>query len=252
MTINYPDAAQIPALRQIWISCFGDTDAFLDNFFGTAFSPDRCRCITVDGQIAAVLYWLPVFCEGVSFAYLYAIATHPEYRNRGLCRQLMADTEAVLKDRGYAGALLRPQNEDLARMYRSMGYEYCTCIAAFEAVASNTPAPIRKITGSEYAALRRRLLPPGAVVQEQENMAFLETQAALYAGAGFLAAVDLTGGNVRCQEFLGNRACAPDLLCALNVPSGSFRTCGKDAPFVMGKFLAPGCPKPTYFGLPFD
>ena len=252
MRINFPDTDQQAALRRTWSACFGDTEAFLDNFFGTAFSPDRCRCIMDGNQVASVLYWFPTICNGVPLAYLYAIATHPHYRNKGLCRRLMADTEESLLAQGYAGTLLRPQNEGLARMYRSMGYEYCTCVAEFEASASDTPAPVRKISGIAYAALRRALLPAGAVVQEGENLTFLETQATLFAGDGFLAALDLSDGGFRCQEFLGDREKAPGLLRALGIPKGTFRTCGDAVPFVMEKCLPPHCPKPTYFGLPFD
>jgi hypothetical protein len=58
MRIEYPREDQIPELRKLWKAAFGDTEAFLDQFFGTAFSLDRCRCIGTGEQIVAALYWL--------------------------------------------------------------------------------------------------------------------------------------------------------------------------------------------------
>ena len=51
MTIDKPNADQIAGLRQLWKEAFGDEEAFLDDFFGTGFSPDRCRCITIENDI---------------------------------------------------------------------------------------------------------------------------------------------------------------------------------------------------------
>ena len=57
MTINAPIPRQIPQLKALWQQAFGDTAAFIDNFFATGFAPVRCRCLTLDGDVAAALYW---------------------------------------------------------------------------------------------------------------------------------------------------------------------------------------------------
>ena len=64
MIINAPDSAQIPALRRLWQQAFGDSEQFLDIFFETAYSPDRCRCVIVDDQLAAALYWFDCGYQG--------------------------------------------------------------------------------------------------------------------------------------------------------------------------------------------
>ena len=80
MIIDYPAENAIPQLRGLWKEAFGDEDAFLDAFFATGFSPDRCRCVTVDGQLAAALYWFDCSWEEKPLAYLYAVATGKAYR----------------------------------------------------------------------------------------------------------------------------------------------------------------------------
>ena len=64
---------EISSLRRLWKEAFGDTDEFLDAFFSTGFSPDRCRSITMEGETAAAAYWLPCVCQGQPFAYIYAV-----------------------------------------------------------------------------------------------------------------------------------------------------------------------------------
>ena len=81
---------------QKWV----DEDAFLDTFFSVAFSPDRCRCILDHENLQAVLYWFDATCENQKFAYLYAVATDPASRGRGLCRMLMEDTRRYTDLRG--------------------------------------------------------------------------------------------------------------------------------------------------------
>ena len=55
MTIDYPSAGQVPQLKALWKRAFGDGDEFLTPFFEIAYAPDRCRCATIEGNVAAML-----------------------------------------------------------------------------------------------------------------------------------------------------------------------------------------------------
>ena len=107
---------------------------------------------------------------------------------------------------------------------------------------------MRQVLPSEYAALRRRYLPKGGVVQENGAVEYLAAGAQLYAGADFLLAEEDGFG----LELLGNRAAAPGILAALGYDIGTFRTPGNDVPFAMFRPLREAVPAPTYFGLSFD
>lgn len=251
MTIDHPRSCQLPQLRSLWKAAFGDTDDFLDQFFSTAYHPQRCRCITLDGTVAAALYWFDVTCREEKMAYLYAVATHPNARGQGLCRRLMEDVRNLLSDRGYAAILLVPQEEPLVGMYAKMGYRPATGVAAFYASPA-AALPLKKISAAEYGALRRALLPPGGVLQEAENLTFLATQAEFYAGADFVAAVTADGDHLHCHELLGSRSAAAGIVAALNCRSGFFRVPGEEIPFAMIQKLKNNCPDPQYFGLAFD
>ena len=252
MKIDCPTPASVPALRQLWKAAFGDTEGFLDCFFDTAFSPHRCRCVTVDGEIAAALYWFDVTCREQPMAYIYAVATAPAWREQGYCRALMEDTHRHLAALGYAGALLVPDGNALSRMYAGLGYKPCTTVSELVCAASEDPAPMHRIDREEYARLRRRLLPPGGVIQEGENLAFLERQATFYAGLGFLLAAFPEDDTLVGLELLGNAAEAPGILMALGLAYGRFRIPGGDEPFAMFLPLSPEAEAPGYFGLAFD
>lgn len=252
MNIICPDESRIPGLRRLWKAAFGDTDAFLDDFFTYAYGDDRCRCIEEDGRITAALYWFDCALEGAKLAYVYAVATDPAHRGRGLCKALMADTAEHLKTAGYQGILLVPQESGLIHMYAGMGYTLCTNVDEFHVMAADAPIPFRRVGPTRFARQRKALLPPGGVIQEGENVLFLNAQATLCMGEGWAAAAAEADGMLWCPEFLGDPALAPGLVKALGYREGSFRVPGDGRPFAMFRPLAKDCPVPAYFGLAFD
>ncbi len=253
MKIDKPQDSQWSQLRSLWQEAFSDTDAFLDGFGETAFSADRCRIATVDGRIAAALYWFECCYLGKRLAYLYAVATGKEYRGQGICHRLMEDTHRHLKQLGYAGAILVPGSESLFAFYERMGYRKCTNIREIRCTASDAAVWVERINKAEYAKLRRQLLPKNAVVQEAENLDFLETHSAFYKGKDFVLAAFGEGNTLIGVELLGNAKTAPGIVNALGFERGMFRTCGGDKPFAM-YFSLDGSklPPPAYFGIAYD
>ena len=251
MSVLYPSEHLIPGLRNLWKKAFGDTDEFLDLFFSTAYAPDRCRCIAEGENVQSVLYWFDCFLEDQKLAYIYAVSTDPACRGRGLCRTVMEDTMEVLRARGYAGAILLPQEEWLIAMYAGMGFEPCTTVTEKWFPAGEELSACR-IDETEYAALRRVYLPDGGVIQEGENMAFLAGMAKFYKGENFIAAVTTDGEELWCPEFLGDQTAFPGLVKMLDFPAGRARMPGKERQFAMFRSLAKEGKKPSYFGLVFD
>ena len=251
MRIDHPTREDIPGLRKLWKIAFGDTDEFLDRFFSLSFSPARCRCIMAEDEVAAAHYWFDCTCAGQKFAYLYAVATHPAHRGKGLCRALMADARELLAAQGYHGLILVPQDAPLIAMYKKLGFTGCTAVTEFTAPAEE-PIPMRRLTTAEYSAARQELLPPGGMVQEAENLALLASYAWFFAGQDWIAAVSAEKGKLRCHELLGNPDAAYGITAALGCREGSFRVPGQDLPFAMYLPLTEDCVKPGYFGLALD
>ena len=252
MRIDQPTPEDVPQLRQLWKKAFADGDDYLDIFFSHAFDPARCRCITENGQVLAALYWFRVSCNNQKFAYLYAIATDTDHRGKGLCRMLVENTKQLLTADRFCGALLVPDGDGLAGMYRKMGFEFCASIEEFPCCASDVPVSFRRIDGTEYARLRRNYLPENAVIQEGENLALLNKLCEFYAGEDWIAAVSIQKNSLHCSEFLGNTGAAPGLLAALGCTRGNFRVPGNLIPFAMHCSLQPEAVIPQYFAFAFD
>lgn len=249
MKIDHP--AGTAALRSLWKQAFGDTDAFLDSFFSTAFAPDRCLQAAKDGALAAALYWFDCEAEGRKIAYIYAVATDKNFRRQGICHKLMGKVHEILKNRGYSGTILVPGEPALEDFYAPMGYRACTQLREVFCARGPELVPLRPIDGAEYARLRRELLPPGAVLQEGESLSFLAAQAEFYAGTHLLLAARWEGETLFGLELLGDITAAPGILTTLGCARGQFRTPGQGRPFAMYRPLD-DAPAPTYFGFAFD
>ena len=252
MRIDAPTIAHISALRAVWKEAFWDSDEFLDSFFTKAFSPDRSRCVFEDDQPVAMLYWFNQQCHGKPMAYLYAVATRQDRRNRGLCRALIADTHSHLTALGYAGVLLVPASRQLAEAYGTMGYQIATKVADVTCIAGTEAIQLRRIDGEEYMRLRNSLLPAGGAQLAEEHMAFLQAEADLYAGADFVLAAAREEDPLVGVELLGNHTAAPEILKTLGAGQGTFRIPGDEQNFAMYHCLDGVTPPPAYFGLAFQ
>lgn len=252
MIIDRPTKDQLPELCSLWCEAFGDTEEFFGIFQRTAYSEERCRCLTLDGSVAAALYWFDCECDGQRIAYLYAIATRAEHRGKGLCRALMENTHAQLRALGYTAALLVPSEPSLFGFYEKMGYKASSGIGELICRVADKKAVLTPIGKSEYATLRRAYLPEFSVIQENENLDFLAEQSSLYRGDGFLLASRIQDGKVFGLELLGDTRKASEIVAALGCAEGYFRTVGNDRPFAMIFALSEKCPHTTHFGFAFD
>lgn len=251
MTIDRPHDGCVPALKQLWQQAFGDPEAFTDGFFRTGFSPERCRCVFLDGTVAAALYWFDGQWREKRIAYLYAIATDRQFRNRGLCQALMEDTHTHLKKLGYAGAALVPADRALFSFYEKASYRPFCPMQKLQ-ITAGAPVCIRPINPAEYAKLRRAYLPENGIVQEGQTLSFLESYTRFYAGEGFICCCAREEDTVHFQEYLGDPAQLPGTVGALGRKQGTVRLRGGSEPFAMYRSLTEDTASPAYLGIALD
>ncbi len=242
----------IADLQKLWQEAFGDSKETVDAFFATGFSQDRCHYIVENNVPVSALYWFNCELSGCKLAYIYAIATLKSHRGKGLARRLMEEAHQILKEQGYAGAILVPGERELFSYYEKLGYRIVTKAAEFSAVATASPVFISRITPAEYATCRRKYLPEGSVLQERETLSYLATYAKFYKGEDFLLTATKQEDTLLVHEILGNTDYCSNILCALSCKVGRFRTVGLDRPFSMFLPLKESCPVPAYFGLALD
>ncbi len=249
MKLEHPKQADIPRLKNLWQEAFGDTADFIDCFFSAAYDQSRCMCVSEAGQILAAAHWLDCHGPEGKLAYIYGVATAKSARGRGLCHGLMEKIHEKLLQLGYAGAVLVPGEASLAELYGAMGYAFFSGKREFEACRGK-PTALRQIPADVFFALRKSFLPADAVLQEGENIRFLQAQASFAAGEDFLLAYTAAEGVLWGMELLGNGQRAPGILGTLGFEKGRFRTPGEEK-FAMYKPLLSDTP-PGWFGLAFD
>lgn len=238
----------LQGLKRLWQSAFHEPMEAIDGFFANAFSPDRCRYLTERGHPVSALYWFDCEYEGGKLAYIYAVATSPEHRGKGLASQLMEDTHAHLKALGYAGAVLKPAS-GLFPFYEQLGYVTSGYISRFAARAGSVPVRLEELSPVEYGLLRRTFLPKNGVRQEGITLNYLHTFAKFYACED--AIVCLSREEPVIFEYLGNPHSAPGFLAALGIQSAEIPTAGNEIPFSM--FYPLNCTKiPGYLGISLE
>lgn len=242
MTIEFrpPKQSEEGQLKELFTEAFHDA-WFTELFFEKGYSPERCFA-AVENEVLAALHWFDCSLRGKRAAYIYGIAAFEKQRGQGIGSRLIRSALAHL-EKCYDAVLLVPAEESLFGYYERFGFSAVSSISQ-ETISAGTPLPIRKLTVSEYAELRRRYLPENGVIQEGPALELLEGYADFYATDHALCAVS---GKV-VWELLGDQNDAPGILAALGKDDAIVRTPGEGQPFAMGV----GCDKSVYFGLALD
>ena len=241
----------ITELRGLWKKAFGDTEDFMDAFFKIAYDKNRCRYIRKDGKVVCALYWFDVDCRCRKMAYLYGVATDPQYRGQGLASYLIEKTCKELTEKNYSGVILVPGEQWLFEFYKRLDFYPCTTVDRFSCAAQGHGL-LRPVGREEYALLRRQLLPYRGVEQEGAFLELLESQYGLFAGEGFLLCAAVNGDQAYIPEYLGDKDKLPGVIAALGVRTANVCTPGDDRLFSMYRPLDETAPPPLYFGLAMD
>jgi len=124
--IRFVDRRDFPQILRIWQACFGDSEAYIRLFWDACFPLCRGLADEQDGTLAAMAFLLPgtLVYRGESHlaTYVYAVATLPEYRGRGIAAALMQRAANIAREEGQAALCLLPGSEGLYDYYAKLGY----------------------------------------------------------------------------------------------------------------------------------
>lgn len=221
-------------------------------FFATGYSDDRCRCLHLDGQLAAALYWFDCTWQGKKVAYIYAVATDAAFQGRGLCRALMEDTHRHLKAKGYAGAALVPGSPELFSLYKKLGYRSFCPMQTVTVAAGAQPVAVQSVSRDSFLLRRRCHLPENALLQEGEAIAFLSTFAKFYKIDNGIFAVSREADALHFQEYLGDPSLFGGIIAALGAQKGIVRLPGGNTDTAMYLPLDDDPALPDYLGIPLN
>ena len=116
-------------VRMLWATCFHDSEAFMDLYFGCRYADSLNEYMESDGQVMAALQRIPyrLTYEGmnVPVAYISGACTHPAYREQGVMRKLLAQAHQSMFREGVLFSTLIPAEEWLKGYYARSGYTLC-------------------------------------------------------------------------------------------------------------------------------
>lgn len=270
-----------PRLRELWLLAFGDGGDYLDNFFHNYYQPRRVLVLETEGAIQAMTAWFPSSLRPADgeplhrCAYLYAVATHPDLRGRGLAGKLLGYCDDFLRQEGFQALTTVPARPDLHIFFGGHGFEECFCQQEQSLTPAQLPAPTKgrlcPVSPEEYRDLRETLLAGTDHIDLDLDGIVYQAGACALSGGGLYRLEDrsallcLEGGEddrFVVKELLGPEpACACALALVPTVCSGRellIRRPGGDWQFGMLKWLYPQAAttwnwtRRAYLGLAFD
>ena len=113
-------------LIDLWRTSFNDSEEFIKLFFDRVYKKENGLFIEKNGKIVSALQMLPYpmsFCgKQVATSYISGACTHPDFRNRGVMRQLLSQAFARMLPNGIFFSTLIPANPWLFDYYARIGY----------------------------------------------------------------------------------------------------------------------------------
>lgn len=201
--------ADIPSQRHLWQLAFGDDGNYIDNFYDNYYRPDRVLVLEEDGVVRSMTAWFDttfVVPGSGNFraAYLYAVATHPDCRGRGLAAQLLSGADNYFRGLGLPAVTTVPAAPSLHGFFGANGFRECFTLAEKTLETGALPVQadnisLRPASAADYGAVREKLLANIPHISYPED--------ALVYQAGCCA---ISGGGL----FVGEAGCHPACACA--------------------------------------
>ena len=109
-------------MRTLWHEIFGDEIDEIDAFFVN--HSDAIPLIHKEnGEVVSMLHIVPLRMWGKRVAYIYAVATKPEYRGQGIATKLLQEALRQIEAGGEADVVaLIPSSLDSKRLYEKVGF----------------------------------------------------------------------------------------------------------------------------------
>ena len=110
-------------MRVMWHDIFGDDIVEIDSFL--VRHTDAIPLIHKENErVVSMLFVVPLQMWEQSVAYIYAVATLPEYRGRGIASQLLNEAlQLVEQSRKFDCVALIPSSTESKRLYERLGFE---------------------------------------------------------------------------------------------------------------------------------
>lgn len=252
----------IPAQRELWKLAFGDSGDYVDNFYTTYYRPERVLVLEEDGVVRSMTAWFDTtfVMPGRGqhrAAYLYAVATHPDCRGRGLAAKLLSGADVYFQFLGIPAVTTVPAEPSLHRFFGANGFRECFTHNQMvwkpeDAEPLTRPFRLQALEPDEYGRLRETILAETPHIAFPADALVYQAGCCRLSGGGLYAAETAGGPAVLCaegmedgrlmlKELAGCPSAREQVLSGLQqlLPrfSGLYRTPGGKTKFGMLKWL---------------
>lgn len=184
---------------ELWTLVFGDDERLVFEFYRLfSHQPGFGWCAELDGKIVAAaycpedLYLVEPDGSELPGAYLYAVATHPDHREKGLAKAICTALRDYAFSRGTRYVFTRPSEESLYPWYEEkVGLTPCMGCRQLEfSIGPETWAPYMNLLPDAYLELREKYL--AGLPHVRMSIWWLRWELLLhqYYGGGFYAVGD--------------------------------------------------------------
>lgn len=126
-SIQFADCKASGFVREMWKTCFGDADEYINLHFLRKYKEENTLLYFVGDTIVASLQMLPYsfsfYGQFLPVSYLAGICTLPNYRHRGYASKLITEAHRILAQRQISIAILIPAEKRLYDFYNKHDYE---------------------------------------------------------------------------------------------------------------------------------
>lgn len=131
-------------LKSMWTRVFGDDSEAVEAYFSMRHRDDNMLVWSESGVIGGMLSMLPLTLmtgkEAYPARYIYAVATEPEQRGRGIATALLERAGELITALGEAAAVLAPASDSLFGYYEKRGYHTAFSLNISDFEGSALPA----------------------------------------------------------------------------------------------------------------
>lgn len=125
--INFAEKNTRPIIRQMWKTCFGDTEEYMDIYFSRQYKDENTLIYFQEKKAVASLQMIPYtitfYGKIVPFYYLAGLCTLPKYRRKGYMSQLIDKAFKVMSERAIPLTILVPAEKNLIKYYNKFDFE---------------------------------------------------------------------------------------------------------------------------------
>lgn len=153
--ITFAQKEDTEQIKRLWRKTFDDTEEEIEAFL--KYYSENIMIYKEDRRVKGMLSLLPLSLNSEKGRYVYAAATEPEDRNRGINSKLLEHAYKDVKKKGESFLLLVPAEKSLYEYYEKRGFAELCAVKKIEydrVGFVNKDTSIRKIQPEEYYEAR--------------------------------------------------------------------------------------------------